>query len=190
MAIPIIPIIMAVTALASGVTKAVTGVKNAKSEAKLAKQQAEENIQERARQAVKLMNQQKTSFLKSGVFFEGTPEAILNETYNFMKTDTDRLKNNANINIKNIMRQGKTAFATSLLDSVTGALSGFSRGLDISGGGTDNSGGGADNSGGSAGSEFTGNSEGFMDKMRNIFGRKTNLVGGFGPVDGTNYKSV
>lgn len=154
MAIPIIPIIMAVTALASGVTKAVSAVKDSKAQAKVAKAQAEEQVNERARQAVKLMNQQKTSFLKGGVYFDGTPEAVLDETYDFMKKDIDIMKNNANTNIKNIMRQGRTAFASSLMDSVTGALSGYATGAKATG--------------------FTGEAGGVMDKIRDVFGRTNN----------------
>lgn len=154
MAIPIIPIIMAVTALASGVTKAVSAVKDSKAQAKVAKAQAEEQVNERARQAVKLMNQQKTSFLKGGVYFDGTPEAILDETYDFMKKDIGIMKNNANTNIKNIMRQGRTAFASSLMDSVTGALSGYATGAKATG--------------------FTGEAGGVMDKIRDVFGRTNN----------------
>jgi hypothetical protein len=154
MAIPIIPIIMAVTALASGVTKAVSAVKDSKAQAKVAKAQAEEQVNERARQAVKLMNQQKTSFLKGGVYFDGTPEAVLDETYDFMKSDIDTMKNNANTNIKNIMRQGRTAFASSLMDSVTGALSGYATGAKATG--------------------FTGEAGGVMDKIRDVFGRTNN----------------
>ena len=93
-------------------------------------------------------------FLKGGVYFDGTPEAILDETYDFMKTDIDTMKNNANKSIKNIMRQGRTAFATSLMDSVTGALSGFATGAKATG--------------------FTGETGGAMDKIRDVFGRTNN----------------
>lgn len=171
MAIPIIPIIMAVTALAGGVTKAVSGMKNVKAEAKLAKKQAEEQINERAREAAKLMSQQKSSFLKGGVYFDGTPEQVIGETYDFMNQDIDALKNNANTNIKNIMRQGRTAFVTSLLDSVTAGLGGFLTGMKATG-----SGGGNEN-----------NSNNNSNKKRNVF-NQNNLTGGFGSVDGTNNK--
>ena len=173
MAIPIIPIIMAVTALASGVTKAISSAKDAKAEATVAKTQAEEKINERARQAVKLMNQQKTSFLKGGIYFEGTPEAVLNETYDFMEKDINTMKSNANTNIKNIMRQGRTAFATSLIDSVTGALTGYATGAKTTGIVDDFAGG-----------------NGVIDKIRDVFNGSKKLTGGFGSVDGTNYKNV
>lgn len=176
MAIPIIPIIMAVTALASGVSKAVSSVKDAKAQARATKAEAEQQIQEKARQAAKLMSQQKSSFLKGGVYFEGSPEDVINETYDFANEDIQRLTSNANTSIKNTMRKGRTAFATSLMDAVVGGLSGFAGGMQVSGGGNNFAGGSSTNG------------EGIMDKLRDVFGRKTNLTGGFGSVDGTNDK--
>ena len=176
MAIPIIPIIMAVTALASGVSKAVSSVKDAKAQAKATKVEAEQQIQEKARQAAKLMSQQKSSFLKGGVYFEGSPEDVINETFDFANEDIRRLTNNANTSIKNTMRKGRTAFATSLMDAVVGGLSGFGGGMQIQGGLNDFTGG------------TTSENDGIMDKIRDVFGRKQNLTGGFGSVDGTNYK--
>ena len=172
MAIPIIPIIMAVTALASGATKAISSMKNAKSEAKLAKKQAEEQINERVREAAKLMSQQKNSFLKGGVYFEGTPEEVINETYDFMNQDIEALKSNANTNIKNIMRQGRTAFATSLIDSVTAGLGGFLTGMNATGSGV---------------SSNEGSTSVASTKLRDVFGLKK-PTGGFGPVDGSTDK--
>lgn len=176
MAIPIIPIIMAVTALASGVSKAVSSVKDAKAQAKATKAEAEQQIQEKARQAAKLMSQQKSSFLKGGVYFEGSPEDVINETYDFANEDIRRLTSNANTSIKNTMRKGRTAFATSLIDSVTGALTGFGTGMQIQGN-LKNFTGGSMSEGG-----------GIMEKIRDVFSRKQSLTGGFGSVDGTNYK--
>lgn len=125
MALPILPIVLAVAGLASGVVKGIASAKNAKEEAKTAKKAAELEINERARQAAKLMSQQKNSFLKSGVYFNGTPQAVIDETYDYMQQDISTMKDNANTNLKNLARQGRTAFATSILDGATTGASLF-----------------------------------------------------------------
>lgn len=122
MALPIIPIIMAVAALGSGIVQGISSVKNAKAEAEAVKRQAEEQIAERARQAKKLMQQQKTSFLKSGVYFDsGSPLAVIDETYDFMEKDVNAMANDSNTKMSNLMRQGRTAFFGSVLQGVAEA---------------------------------------------------------------------
>jgi len=128
MALPalMIPIIMAVSGLASGVIKGYSNAKNAKAEAELVRQQEKEQINERAREAKKLMSQQKSSFLKAGVYFDsGTPLDILNETYNVMNEDIDAIRNDSNTKVKNLMRQGRTAFAASLIEGGKSGASSF-----------------------------------------------------------------
>ncbi len=122
MALPLLPIILAVTALGSGIVQGISSAKNTKNEAKALQQQAQDQINERARQAKKLMSQQKTSFLKSGVYFDsGSPLAVINETYDTMNQDINAITNDSNTKINNLMRQGKTAFFGSLIESVANA---------------------------------------------------------------------
>ena len=93
-----------------------------KAEAQAVKEQADEQINERAKAAKKLMQQQKSSFLKSGVYFDsGSPLAVINETYDTMKDDINAMAKDANTKIKNLVRQGKTAFFNSLVEGVTNA---------------------------------------------------------------------
>ena len=126
MALPLIPIILAVASLGSGLVQGISSVKNAKAEAQSAKETAEDKISERAKQAKKLMQQQKTSFLKSGVYFDsGSPLAVINETYDTMQEDINAIADDANSNIKNLNRQGKTAFYTSLLQGITDAATSY-----------------------------------------------------------------
>lgn len=122
MALPIIPIIMAVAALGSGIAQGISSVKNSKNEANAVREQAVEQMKERSRQAKKLMQQQKTSFLKSGVYFDsGSPLAVINETYDFMQEDVNAIAKDSNTKIKNLTRQGKTAFFNSALEGVANA---------------------------------------------------------------------
>lgn len=120
--IPLIPIILGAMALGSSVIGGISAARNSKAQAQAVAQQAQDQINERARQAKKLMQQQKTSFLKSGVYFDsGSPLAVIDETYDTMKKDTDAIYQDANTQIKNIMREGKTAFFGSLMQGVADA---------------------------------------------------------------------
>lgn len=127
MAIPLIPIIMAVAGLASGAIKGYSDMKNAKEEAKAVRQQEKDRINERAREARKLMSQQKSSYLKSGIYFDsGSPLDIINETYDVMQQDINAIENDSNTKVKNLMRSGKTAFVSGILGGVqSGANSYF-----------------------------------------------------------------
>lgn len=117
MAIPLlVPIIMAVAGLASGAVQGYSNAKNAKAEAKLIRQQERDQINERARQAIKLMNQQKTSYLKAGVYFDnGSAADVIDETYDVMNEDIASIRADSNTKVNNLIRQGRTAFASSLL---------------------------------------------------------------------------
>jgi hypothetical protein len=127
MALPIIPIIMAVASIGSGIVQGISQAKDVKAQANAINKQAEEQIAERARQAKKLMQQQKTSFLKGGVYFDsGSPLSVIDETYDFMKKDVNAMAKDANTKSKNLVRQGKTAFFNSILQGVAnGAMAYF-----------------------------------------------------------------
>lgn len=126
MALPLIPIIMAVAALGSGIVQGISNAKNAKSEAEAVVQQLQAQAGERARQAKKLMQQQKTSFLKSGVYFDsGSPLAVLDETFDTMNKDINDMSKDANAKINNLMRQGKTAFYSSIVEGIGNAALGY-----------------------------------------------------------------
>lgn len=127
MALPLIPIIMAVASVASGLVQGISNAKNAKSEAKAVQESTQQQINERAKAAKKLMQQQKTSFLKSGVYFDsGTPVNIINETYDTSVEDINAMIKDSDTKVNNLMRQGKTAFFGSILEGVAnGAMSYF-----------------------------------------------------------------
>ncbi len=126
MALPLIPIILAVASVASGVVQGISNAKNAKSQAKAVQEQTQEQIDARARAAKKLMQQQKTSFLKSGIYFDsGSPVDVINETYDTSIDDINAMEKDGNTKISNLMRQGKTAFFTSILDGVANGAVGF-----------------------------------------------------------------
>ena len=126
MALPLIPIILAVASVASGVVQGISNAKNAKSQAKAVQEQTQEQVDARARAAKKLMQEQKTSFLKSGVYFDsGTPVDVINETYDTSIDDVNAMAKDGNTQISNLMRQGKTAFFTSIMDGIANGAAGF-----------------------------------------------------------------
>ena len=192
MALPIIPIIMAVAALGSGIVQGISNAKNAKSEAKAVQEQAITQMNERARQARKLMSQQKTSFLKSGVYFDsGSPLGVINETYDVMSKDIKAMAKDTNTKVNNLMRQGKTAFFGSILEGVAnGAMSflgtqGMMKGLTSSGGSSSSLGNILSNLGSKVSNSKAGTA------VQNWYNTQRGWTrGGFGSVNGSNNKIV
>lgn len=113
---------MAVTALGSGLVQGISNMKNARAEEKALKEATVAQVNERAKQAKKLMQEQKTSFLKSGVYFDsGSPQDIIAETYDTYKQDIGDMIKDTEIKSKNLIREGRTAFFTSLLGGIANA---------------------------------------------------------------------
>nr|DAN07833.1 MAG TPA: hypothetical protein [Caudoviricetes sp.] len=125
MAVPIIPIILAVTGLLSGVSQGIQTKQNANNQSDALERQAQAKIDERAKQAKKLMQQQKTSFLKSGVYFEGTPEAIIDETYNTSIDDINTIINDTEAQKNNLNKQGNAGLLNGLVSGISSAALSF-----------------------------------------------------------------
>lgn len=125
MALPLIPIILAVASLGAGIVQGISAKNNADAQIEALQSETRDRINERAKSARKLMSQQKTSFLKGGVYFNtGTPLAVINETYDTMGEDINAMIKDANTKQSNLERQGKTAFLSSVLEGVAnGAMS-------------------------------------------------------------------
>lgn len=179
MAIPlVIPIIMAVAAMGAGVAQGISERKNAKAEAEALEASAAAQVDERARNAKKLMSQQKTSFLKSGVYFSGSPQDIINETYMTYQKDLSDMLKDTGIKTKNLTRAGKTAFYSSLLKGISNAASSF---MGAYGG----SAGSAAGSSASIGSKIANSKIG--TSVQNWYNSAKGLnTGGFGQVQTTN----
>lgn len=121
-------ILGAIVSITAGVVKGVSEVQSSKHQMNAVRQQAHLQVNERARVAKKLLSEQKSSFLKSGVFFEGTPETIFDETYNVAQSDMSAMNNDALNQQKQLMRQGRTAFFGNVLDGVKNAVTGYAMG--------------------------------------------------------------
>ncbi|MBQ4114640.1 hypothetical protein IJD34_04480 [bacterium] len=192
MALPIIPIILAVTALGSGIVQGISQAKNAKAEAKAVLENAQVQMNERAKQARKLMSQQKTSYLKSGVYFDsGSPVDIINETYDTMKNDLNAMTKDTNAKVNNLMRQGKTAFFNSILEGVANGAMSFlgTQGMMKSLGSTGSSGSSLKDILGTFGSKISNSKAGTA--VQNWYNSQRGWTrGGFGNVTGNADKIV
>lgn len=107
-------------AIAQGITNAYSTynyIKENKSQAKEIAAQAQEQADARARRAKTLMNQQKTSFLKGGVYFDsGTPVDIIEETYDTAMEDIQAINKDSLSAQKKLIRAGRTAFFSFMID--------------------------------------------------------------------------
>lgn len=191
MALPLIPIILAVTALGSGIVQGISQAKNAKAEAEAVVENAQVQMNERARQARKLMSQQKTSYLKSGIYFDsGSPVGVINETYDTMMNDLNAMTKDTNTKVNNLMRQGKTAFFNSILEGVANGAMSFlgAQGMANSLGSSGSSGSLKDILGG-LGSKVSNSKAGTA--VQNWYNSQRGWnVGGFGNVTGSTDKVV
>lgn len=125
MVLPLIPLIMAAASLGLGVAQGVSSVKQTNEQIEANDEQTRAAMKERAKQAKKLMQEQETSFLKSGVYFEGTPDAVINETASTAKSDMQSMENDA-VNQQTLLkRQGKTAFYSAMINAITGAATSY-----------------------------------------------------------------
>lgn len=124
-----IPIIMAVSALAKGISDGVSSVRNAKAQAKAVQTQTQEKVNARARESKKLMSLQKSQFLKSGVYYDGSPLQVINESYNTSRDDINAIVNDGRNQIKGLQNSANSSFTSSIIQGIgNAALSYFGAG--------------------------------------------------------------
>lgn len=118
------------TGLASGLINN----KNLSAQAEGVQRQAEYTANERIRQADKLQQQQTVGFLKSGVFLEGTPELVLEETKQFALEDVRQIFRESEIQSKALLEKGRLGIFTSTIGgALQGGFSGFRIGNTLGG---------------------------------------------------------
>lgn len=109
-------------AIAQGITNTISTIAYISENKKQAKEiayQAQEQADDRARQAKKLMSQQKTSFLKGGVYFnDGSANDVIGETYDTAMRDISAINRDSITNQKRLIRSSQTAALTYLIDPV------------------------------------------------------------------------
>ena len=107
-------------AIAQGLTNAFsTGsyINENKKQAEEIARQAQEQADERAKKAKAVMQQQKSSFLKGGVYFDsGSPVSVIDETYDTAMQDIAAIEKDSLTQQGKLIRAGKTAFYSFLID--------------------------------------------------------------------------
>ena len=101
----------AIASLVGNTVSTYQNIKENKKQAKEIAQQYQEKADARAREAKALMSQQKTSFLKGGVYFDtGSANEVINETYGTYQKDLQAMNLDSTIAQNRLIRSGKTAF--------------------------------------------------------------------------------
>ena len=107
-------------AIAQGLTNAFsTGsyINENKKQAEEIARQAQEQADERAKKAKAAMQQQKSSFLKGGVYFDsGSPVSVIDETYDTAMQDIAAIEKDSLTQQGKLIRAGKTAFYSFLIN--------------------------------------------------------------------------
>lgn len=109
-------------AIAQGLTNAFATksyIDENKKQAEEIARQAQEQADERAKKAKAVMQQQKSSFLKGGVYFDsGSPVSVIDETYDTAMQDISAIEKDSLTQQAKLIRAGKTAFYSFLIDPV------------------------------------------------------------------------
>ena len=97
------------TAILSGLSlaAAVGNYNSAKSQARNMAKQGAIAAQNRADEIKRLAAKQRVSYLQAGLELEGTPQAVINDTYNKGIADISEIKSSYNQSSKNIMTQAR-----------------------------------------------------------------------------------
>lgn len=123
--------LMIATAVA-GVAGSVGSFNAAKSDARATAREAETAMQNRKKEILQLAAQQKMGYLDAGLELEGTPQNVIQDTYNTGLEDIKAMESSANKNIKNKMTMARAELFTGLAKT---GLSAYAMGGFGSGGG-------------------------------------------------------
>lgn len=98
------------TAVMAGLSlaSAIGNFNQSKSEARQTARQGAIAAQNRADEIKKLAAKQRVSYLQAGLELEGTPQAVINDTYNTGLEDINEIKSAYNQSSKNIMTQARS----------------------------------------------------------------------------------
>ena len=121
------PISMALIALAAA--KAVQGIgqfNQSKSQARALAKQGARAAEQRADEIIQLASRQRVNYIQNGLELEGTPQAVVNDTYIQGLEDIQAIKSDYNQAIKNQKRSARWNLLGSLVNAGATAASGFS----------------------------------------------------------------
>lgn len=120
------------TAVIAGLSlaSAIGNYNQSKSEARQTAKQGAIAAQNRADEIKRLAAKQRVSYLQAGLELEGTPQAVINDTYNTGLADINEIKSAYNQSSKNIMTQARANLLGSIAKTGASALSGGVGGSD------------------------------------------------------------
>lgn len=95
-----------------------------KSNARTLARERDFKIEQRKKEILKLVGKQKVLYGQSGVELEGTPQALIQDTYNTGIEDINPIESSYNQAIKNSLRQGRAALLGSLTSSILSVYKG------------------------------------------------------------------
>ena len=102
------------------VAKAIGDYNQAKSQAKSIKEQGKQAAATRAQEIRALAAEQRVSYLASGLELEGTPMAVINDTYNTGLEDIKAINSSTRTQMKNTMKQGQASLLGGLASAGAG----------------------------------------------------------------------
>lgn len=123
------------TAVMAGLSlaSAIGNFNQSKSEARQTARQGAVAAQNRADEIKKLAAKQRVSYLQAGLELEGTPQAVINDTYNTGLEDINEIKSAYNQSSKNIMTQARSKLLGDIAKTGASVMAG-GNGLENMGG--------------------------------------------------------
>lgn len=91
------------------VANAVSNYNQAKSQARHIKEQGKQAAITRAKEIQALASEQRVSYLASGLELDGTPLAVINDTYKTGIEDINAINSSTRTQMKNAIKQGKAS---------------------------------------------------------------------------------
>ena len=108
------------------VASAIGNYNQAKSQARQAIKQGNQAAETRAKEISKLVAQQRVSYLSAGLELDGTPQSVMNDTFNTGLEDIKAIKSSASTQAKNIIKQGQANLLGGLAQAGASAYSVYS----------------------------------------------------------------
>lgn len=104
----------AIVTAALGTASAVGKFNQAKSDARGLRREAEQKMEQRKQEILKLAATQKVGYVQAGVELEGTPQAVIQDTYDTGIADVNAIKDSYQQTIKNQMTAARAELLSNL----------------------------------------------------------------------------
>lgn len=141
--------ILAGLGVAMSVASAIGNYNASKQEVKRLKKEAEIKAQNRADEILSLAATQRVRYLSAGLELEGTPQAVITDTYDTGIADIQAIRDSYNTEIKNVKTQARASLLGGLANTAVSAYGMFGSSAGSTSALTADASTGAINSGGS-----------------------------------------